>query len=358
MSFRKLQSGNWNLRIYVSQDPAGKKQYKSFTAPTKTDCKRLAMEWQAAHPDLEPSETKTTAEAVKAYISLKESVLSPSTVLGYQSLLQHNIEGFTIAGIRIDKLTTPVVQSWIAELAAKEMKPKTIKNIYGLLSATVEMFAPDIRLRVTLPQKIKPDLYCPSEQDISQLLKYARKKKNQDMVVSILLAAYIPARRGEICALEHEDFKNGAVTISKAMVKNTDGEWILKQPKTASSYRTVDLPDFVLKEIPKGTGRLIRYNPDQLSSAFVDYIQGAKLPHFRLHDLRHFGASMYLTTMSPRYVQDRGGWSSGYTMHRVYDNVIDLEKTRQTKIAFAALSKKTRKTKNSRKDGTRDGTNG
>ena len=338
--YRKLKSGNWQL-IQYSHKENGKSVYVSFTGPKKADAWQKYLDWEA-EKKRKKDPVMPLKEAVKAYVEMKAAVLSPSTIIGYNKILKNNIEPYDIADVAVDKLSTAIAQSWISELARKGYTPKSIVNAYGLLSATVEMFAPDTRLKVRLPQKKKPDLYTPDAKNVDAIVEYVRKQGDQAMVVSILLAAYIPARRGEICALTHADIDRdaGTVTINKAMVLTPDKEWIIKSPKTAAGVRTVELPPFVLAEIPDGSGPLVRYTPDQLSVKFGRYVEASGVPHFRFHDLRHFGASMYLTVMSPRYVQDRGGWSSGYVMQNVYNNVIDLEKTKQTRKAFQKLKRK------------------
>lgn len=341
MNLRQLPSGSWNARVYSHTTPDKKKHYRTFTGATKTEVKLKVKKWESSHSREKTAVLGLTA-AVSSYIEMKEAILSPSTVVGYKVALRNYIEPFPLAKLRVDQINTPAVQSWISGMVKEDYSPKTIRNAYGLLRSVIEMFAPDTRIRVTLPRKKDPELYCPDQDDVSAVIRYAREQNDSAMVISIMLAAYIPARRGEICAVTYDDIDRQArtVTINKAYVIDESRRWILKEPKTASSVRTVELPPFVLDEIPEtGTGRVVSYMPDRLSEIFAEYVAGAGLTHFRFHDLRHFGASMYLSFMSPRYVQDRGGWASGHTMHSVYDNVIDMEKARQTREAFSKIAK-------------------
>ena len=69
--------------------------------------------------------------------------------------------------------------------------------------------------------------------------------------------------------------------------------------------------------------RLIRINPDALRTSFVRTLEKPRLPRFRFHDLRHFGASM-LSGYDDRYVEAYGGWEPGSDiMKRNYQTLID-----------------------------------
>ena len=86
---------------------------------------------------------------------------------------------------------------WISQLSPNHA-PKTVRNIYGLLTAVVDIYAPHIRLKVKMPEKIRPSLYVPSDEDVKALLDLV---KGKELEIAILLAAFGPLRLGEICAL-------------------------------------------------------------------------------------------------------------------------------------------------------------
>ena len=334
---KKLPSGSYNIRKYSHTDENRKKHYKSFTAPTKAEVRRLVAEWTVNRSEYQlPS--VTVLKALNDYVDLKRDVLSPSTIRAYDSYIRNYIEKDQIKNISIGDLTTIDVQRWVSMLRTRKLSAKTINNAYGLLLSAVTMYDPDIRLKATLPQKTMPSLHCPDKTEVNTLLETVREKGDHIMEFAILCAAFIPARRGEICALTYDDIDGNFITISKSIVQNTQNGWEQKPPKTFSSYRTVEVPDAVIKALPPGTGRIVPWTPDCLTDRFKRYVKNSGVTPFRFHDLRHFGASMLLTVMSPRYVMDRGGWASSHTMNRVYNNVIDLDKQRQTKKALKLFS--------------------
>ena len=233
-----------------------------------------------------------------------------------------------IGRIWLDELTSTDVQIWISDIS-KNLSPKYVRNLYGLLSAAIEMFAPDLTIKVTMPEKKKASLYCPCDTDIKKLLDQV---SGTDLEIAILLAAFGPMRRGEICALESTDISNNKVSVTKSMVMGPDQEYYIKQPKTYGSYRTIEYPYFVIKKLQGRTGRIINRTPNAITRSFQRAVVKSGLPHFRFHDLRHYAASiMHAIGIPDQYILQRGGWSSDNVMKSVYRNTIDIETVRQTK---------------------------
>ena len=142
-----LPSGNIRIQVYDYTDVDGKKHYKSFTAPTRQEAKYLAAQWKAGKAEKKPSRI-TLYEAVSRYIEAKDGVLSPSTIRGYMRMQECQMK--EIGRVWLDELTSANVQIWVSNVS-KSRSPKYVRNLYGLLSAAIEMFAPELHLKVTLP---------------------------------------------------------------------------------------------------------------------------------------------------------------------------------------------------------------
>ena len=83
MNAKKLPSGSWSARLFLGEDENGKKHYKSFTAATKREAERLALNYaeERATPD-----RITFKDALARYIESKSNVFSPSTLRGYRQM--------------------------------------------------------------------------------------------------------------------------------------------------------------------------------------------------------------------------------------------------------------------------------
>ena len=85
----------------------------------------------------------------------------------------------------------------------------------GLISAVLRQYRPDFALNTALPKKVRPAIYIPSDDDIRRLLEYV---KGTEMELPILLAAFGPMRRGEICALNTKNIDGNIVHVCCNMV--------------------------------------------------------------------------------------------------------------------------------------------
>ena len=324
MKAEKLPSGSWRVRVYVGKDASGKAIRKSVTGRTKAEALRKA----AVYEPVEDGE-KLLAEAAKEYMEMKEPVLSPTTFRGYMKIYRTRIENDPLGAVRLDKLTTPLIQRWVSNMA-RENSQKTVRNNYGLLTAILGMYLPDKRFRVTLPQKKPVQFYLPTADDLNAVLAVA----DPQLRLAILLGAAGMMRRGEIGALTADDvdFQRGIIYVNKSMAKNEAREWVIKQPKTNSSVRSFRLNKEYIDLMPR-EGRIVDINPDQITMRFNRALTKAGLPSFRFHDLRHYATSAADSSdvgAGVKTIQARGGWSNTSTPKGVYDHSMKEQEERDT----------------------------
>lgn len=313
---KKLPSGNWRAQAYSHRDANGKKHMQSFTAPTKAEAEMMAAEF-AAHKKRRISTDMTVGEAIDRYIASKENVLSPSTVSGYLRMRKNYFDAIEKSKIR--QLTSEEVQLFVSGLS-EDLSPKSVQNIYNLFTASVGLFDPDLRFRVTLPAKKKRRPTAPSDEAVRALYKAAYPKLKICIGFGML-----GLREGEISPLLYEDLEGDTIHVCKDMVRDKNGKWITKDiPKTADSDRYVKLPPFLLELIGTGSGRIVSIDPATISNRFI-YLRKKLGIDMRFHDLRHFFASSAAVLGVPDiYTADFGGWQRGgkSVMKTIYQNNI------------------------------------
>lgn len=323
---KKLPSGSWRVRLYTGKTPDGKREYKSFTAPTRREAELAAAEYAATapKPDKDGGCALTLGEAMDSYISAKSNVLSPSTILGYKTIRRNRLGN--LMPLRLNQLTPEGIQREINR-EAETHSPKTMRNLSGLLSATLRMFAPDMRLDISLPQKERREVRIPSRQEIEQIFAHL---KGSDMEIPFLLASQCGLRLSEICALTPADIGDGEIDINKAAVIGTEG-LTTKVPKSYAGYRTVycahELTDLIRARCDGPLVTNLSYNA--ITSRWPHVLRKLGIDHFRFHDLRHYYASEgLLLNVPPRYMAELMGHSSTDMIDRVYQHTFKDSKRR------------------------------
>lgn len=324
---KRLPSGSWRCQVFDYTDEKGKRHYRSFTALTRKEAEFLAADFALGKKDKSGS-SKTFGEALDDYIAQRSVVLSPRTIMDYQRIRKMDIQ--ELMSVPVRDITQELVQYVINE-DAKVHSPKTVRNTHGLISAVLKQERPDFALNTTLPKKVRPNLYVPTDADIQRLMEVI---KGTDMELPVLLAAFGPMRRGEICALNSQDINGNTVHVCRNMVITPEGTWIIKQPKSYAGDRYIEYPDFVAQKWSCLSGQITALSPDQITNRFSRILHSAGIAHFRFHDLRHYSASVQHALGIPdAYIMQRGGWSSDGVLKSVYRHVMNDRQENMNRIA-------------------------
>lgn len=333
---KKLPSGSWRCLVYShteeikNSDGSIKKKriYESFTSNIpgpkgKRIAEQAAAEFAANKDQRSRSADMLLGTAMDNYIQSRESILSPRTIMDYKRIRRTSLQ--SLMNIRLSRITQEDIQIAI-NLESVNHSPKTVRNSHGLLSAVLKQYRPDFALNTSLPKKQRVELYIPTDEEVKRLI---RASEGTEMELPILLAAFGPMRRGEICALDSTDISGNIVHVSKNMVRTEDNTWIIKSPKSYAGDRYIDFPDFVAEKWRGKTGRIVNLTPNNITDRFRSCLHRAGLPHFRFHDLRHYSASIQHALGIPdSYIMQRGGWGNDGTLKAVYRHTL-ADKTKE-----------------------------
>jgi integrase len=351
--------GRWEAKLNVGWR-GGKRHRKCFYGTTRTE---VAKKLTRAILDLQSGLfVDCGRQTLESFLQrwLNECVNGPVRPLTYEQYAQH-VRLYWIpelGKVQLAKLTAPRVQSAINTLK-RRLSPRTIQiSLFVLRRALAQAVKWDLLARnvadlVEFQRPRRPEVRPPSQEQAAALLESAR---GDTMEAAIVLGLSMGLRRGEILGLKWEDIDLdlGELTIRRALQRSggrlVDGEKSklrFIEPKSERSRRKMPVPDFVLRLLRaqrahqaqdrlragsdwadqdlvfcsrKGTP----FEPRRLDSVFKRMLNVVGLPQtIRLHDLRHFAASLLIHQgVHPRVVQEILGHSDiGLTMN-TYGHVI------------------------------------
>ncbi len=340
VKIERLPSGSYRARVHL-----GGGKYKSITDKDKKTVQLLAAQYEA---DIESAQAKekdpnrgmTVGQAMERYIELKSAVLSPATLLGYDVIRRNRLTG--IMDIRISDLTQEDIQRAINEDALNH-SPKSVRNDHGFLSAVLSVYRQDMKLNTTLPQKKKPKIEIPTQEEVDTMFEYFR---GTEMEVPFALAACCGLRESEIGGLKWKnvDFEHNRIIITESIVRGIDAGYVRKDDtKSYAGDRSIRMYPFIrriLESANRDGEYVTRLNPALIGKRFSNGLKKAGLPHYRFHDLRHYLVSVMLSLNIPKnYIADMVGHTDEHMIDTVYGHLMAQKKHDVEDIMEAYFSK-------------------
>ena len=343
---------------------------------------------------------QTVREVMLAYVDANHRA-SPAQLRKYRNQIRDHFDE-QLGHTPVDRVDTDVVQAWVGRMRTKRagaantrtrrskvhpvraartpivdperhLSPKTIRNLHGLLSASLD-WAAQRGLRtdnpckgVSLPRvESVGDEMCLLTHEEFQLLHDAMSSRYQ-LLLRTLVGTGL--RWGEITALEVEDVQTTsgvvAVRVNKAWKRDGGYEHYVGSTKTPRSRRTVSVGATLGAELlelarsrPSGElmfvnarGGQIRHNTFWETN-WVTAIEKAQNPHRmkgktevprlaktpRIHDLRHTHASwMIAAGIDLMVLQRRLGHESVTTTIDRYSHLMPSQHIESARLAELAI---------------------
>lgn len=324
MTITKLPSGSYRIR----------QNYKNKTYSVTIDHKPSTKEATLLIAELLQDVKKdngTFKKYADEYIENRRNVLSPSSVRTYKRLITLLSEDFV--NTNLYSIDQELVQKEINDYS-KTHAPKSTRSMHGFISSVLKANRPTFKLNTTLPQKESKKYRLPTQDEVKAILKAA--KDTEDSIGFQL--GVLGLRCGEICALTMDDLDGNELTISKTMVYGENSYEVKNTPKTDESFRTIVLPDKLVKEINKKQS-FFDLSPQKLNNHLHNYQQQLGVPEFRFHDLRHYFASYcHANGICDADIMAMGGWKSDHVMKSIYrDSMEESRKANSLKVANMIL---------------------
>ena len=310
---KQLPSGSW--RVQISKD--GKRH--SFTAENPAAAIALALEGNKKAP-----QSVTLGACIDEYIQLRSSVLSPSTLMAYNSYRSHRFQPYMNRKVaEIDRRT---LQRMVND-ESRQVSAKTVKNAWALVSASLAEYGVDTA-GINLPQvprRERPYLTG------AEILKFCEAVMGEPCEIPALLAL-CSLRRSEIYALDWSDvdLKHNTIFVRRATVKGEAGFVTKETTKTETSTRVVPIiiPQLAdaLERGEAKSGRVVSGHPNTLYHQIKRVCAKHGLPDVSPHSLRHSFASLsYELGINELETMKMGGWRDLGTMRKIYTHLSERQ---------------------------------
>jgi integrase len=318
-----------------------------FTSRFKLNVVEVANDPTRRQPALQPAtipgfEAITVAEYLNRWLAHAQTRVRPGTYEGYESLIRCHISP-VIGHQRLADLHPLHLQDlYTARLTAtptrRALSPSSVLNLHLVLTQALQQAVRWQLLTVNPahgaqpPRPQRPEPIIATGETLQRVLKHLR---GHPLELPATIALTTGMRRGEVCGLRWSDLSDDYTSAHiRQTLQATRTGFHFQQPKTHRSRRPIALPASLrtlLTEhrtkqesrraaladrwqhtdliVDRGDGGPL--HPDTLSSAWRRFIRDHRLPHIRLHDLRHSHASLLLLEgVHPKIVSERLGHAS------------------------------------------------
>ncbi len=329
---KKLSSGNWRAQAYDHTDSNGKIHLVSFTAETKKEAEYLAAEYALNKKKKSKPRNMTLSEAIDEYIENSDAVLSPTTIQGYKTIKKNSYKSLMEKPLK--SLTKEMLQAAVNAEAKRPsgkntknhrpVAPKTVKNSYGLITAVINRYYPDLDCTVKLPTLVEHIKELPPPEEIMAIVKGA------EIELPVLLAMWLSFSMSEVRGLRKSSISNGYIAINEVVVDVDRKATRKKQAKTHTRIRRHEIPEYIQELIDKAdpnTEELVTLSGNAIYRRFTRLLEKNGVPHMSFHDLRHMNASvMAMLRIPEKYAMERGGWKTDKVMKKVYTHTFSDER--------------------------------
>ena len=270
---------------------------------------------------------------VEIYLDDMKPRLRYSTYLNKQYIFNDKITPY-FKNKAVGEITTTDILQWQNELLSKrdengkpysETYLRTINNqLSALFHHAVKYYGleknPCTSIKKIGKSKAKEMLFWTKE----EYLKFSEQMKEKPVsFYAFELLYWCGIREGELLALTRGDFdlENRKLSINKSCQK-LQGEEYVTDPKTETSVRTIDLPEFLCREMEDYFGMIYKIRDDtrlfDISKSYLHHemdrgVKASGVKRIRVHDLRHSHVS-YLINLgfSPMEIAGRLGHEDIY----------------------------------------------
>ena len=374
---KRLRSGKpaYLLKYDAGADPATgvrRQRYKQVSGPNwnkrkaEVELRRLLREVDTGD-HVDPS-TETVADYLRRWLKdfAPMGCVSGSALERYGRIIEANIIP-TLGGVRLQKLTTAQVQSLYSYLLSDGrrngeagLSKRTCHHIHVLLSSAFSTAVDQGYIqrnpcaKAKAPKFKKAKISYLTDEETAVMLKASERIRSDNLRTLIGLAVTSGMRRGEMLALSWANVDLDGQTVTVEQTLDEVGSVLrLKQPKSDSSHRTIEIPGMTVEILRQHRARQAEYRmrlgrpddnwfvfetprvqsdgavefhpcrPRWATIAFARFIRRTPVTRVTLHGLRHtYVTSALMAGKNIKVISELAGHSSIKVTLDVYGHVL------------------------------------
>jgi integrase len=271
------------------------------------------------------------------WLILRKGELRPRTVESYQDLIDRYVIP-SLGNVDVADLRADALRHLLASIVAAG-HGRTAELLFVMLKSACADLDINPMLKVKRP---KHHQQSPAPWPDEAMAVYLAACIDHPHGLALSLGLLLGLRRGEICGLRWQaiDLTANTITIDNQRLRLATGEIIDAPPKSASSIRTLPIPDQLRPWLVKARGMPTAYlcplTPSGLDQAHRKLVARLGLPHIPLHGLRHTMATASLRHGGDmRSLQSILGHASYSTTANIYTHP-DLDMLKSSLDAVSA----------------------
>ena len=359
---RQRSKGSWTIWVDLGRDPeTGKRKQQTLTVRgAKREAERELRDLLHSlevGSYVKPSRItlgQWLEQWCQSYVGMH---CSARTAESYQSEVRRHLTPF-LGRILLTQLQPQHLQNYYSQALTKGradgkggLSARTVQYHHRILSEALDyavkmgLLARNVAKTVDPPHPEHTNMAVLAPDDIPTFLAAIEKTHYHILFYTALSTGM---RRGELLALRwrHVDLGMATISVTQTLHRLSNGQYVIRQPKSSKSRRQVDLPPSLalllrqhkaeqamernLVGKPLSDGDLVFCHPDGgpldpgvVSHTFGKVLRKAGLPHIRFHDLRHSHATLLLKAgIHPKIVSERLGHANiGITLD-TYSHVL------------------------------------
>jgi integrase len=325
-TLRERRPGVYEYRVSLGRDPATGKYHsisRTIRASTK---KELEREQRRILAEVDEERHKGSTATLEELLDRWLDHIGPDRSPKYIETMRGSIRSRIAPALgrkQLRKLTTLDLDVYYAALRKAGLSPATVRRHGSIIRGALKqakkwgLVPVNVAVDATMPPARKPAIHSPTPDQVRALIE-AAERRGPEWATYLFLAAASGARRGELCALSWSDLdiELGQLRISRSVgVTKATGLYV-KDTKTHQE-RSVTLDPGTLHALDRHRAFMLErakvagvkpladayvfsdaadagvpWDPDRISGQFRRLRDRVGLGDVRLHDLRHFMASM------------------------------------------------------------------